>query len=1200
MQSAQSAFATVQLPGVHDSLRRSASARVHETLVWDEAVFEYDIRRSLLLVPASKSSGDEAEPADDGAPVERDEATRTWKRFGSGPGRLSHSASRYLRSGAAAGAKAVPRPMRLGLRRGRKSLMGWSSSTAATAPAAEEPDPIGEMVLSQRAISTLEVVLWGEAEAGEENYVGECSLRVPQWQPAGRQSIAWDASEPFWTPAISSADNSPVGEVQLRIGLVLPPAMSDSVDTGYLDELYRILWTANRIENALTLQSVPASEPVGMARQLDDFVDDGFDSDSDLENDEPFSDLSAPADEADSESDEDDEDEEGIDDGVAPEALDVPLTGVHPESDIRTISVQDLSLKDSNDKLETPAPDDAELTDVESTQPKLERRRGLLSVPKRPSMPKRFRSSRSLESTLENQDTTNAPVINPVQSNEAAAVRRKRLGMSRRRRAKRTQSGTDPAAAAAAVRSGQAPQRRRLGRRRPRRDFAFKAAHGMDVIGIAALEVTGATDLPRWRNMMHTSFDMDPFTIVAFGRKVFRTRVCRHTLNPLWNEKLLFHVHRSEAAYHVRFAVYDWDNITANDYVGEASLAMSDLVDTAPKPDARTGLYREQDTLPQPLVSFALPLKRATGDEAAKFGTDLQPTLQIRATYTPYEALRQRFWRELLRTFDTSDTGTVDAFEMHVMLRSLGSTLTQETLAGFFRQFDKSPDTGELTYDEAVQVLEEELQKPRWERRHSANNSDSDSEHDAEPQETSDALAADDREAEKGLQALTDPSMDPSPERYSETSSSPTDASAPGSRPALARPSSAGSVPSDGGAESAMPVERVIRLQSCPLCNMPRLSKADDMDIITHLAVCAARDWHSVNDIAVSNFITANQAHRKWYTNVLNTISQGNYRVGANNANILVHDRATGHLVEEKMLVYVRLGIRLLYQGAQSHMAGARVQRMLRNMTVKQGDKFDQPSSVRSIARFLSFHAINMDEVAEPLDSFRTFNEFFCRRIRMELRPLADPEDPRTLVSCADCRLMAFPSVSRATQFWIKGRDFSLERLLGETHARELDKEPQALMIFRLAPQDYHRFHSPVDGVVGTPRHISGQYYTVNPMAIRSAIDVYGEKYVRREATPLTCSNRVIIPIHSDVFGTVYAVAIGAMMVGSIVLSVEAGQRVRREDELGYFKFGGSTIVLVMNSARVRLDQDLCANSEARLETLVLVGSRIARARAAP
>ena len=167
MQSAQSAFATVQLPGVHDSLRRSASARVHETLVWDEAVFEYDIRRSLLLVPASKSSGDEAEPADDGAPVERDEATRTWKRFGSGPGRLSHSASRYLRSGAAAGAKAVPRPMRLGLRRGRKSLMGWSSSTAATAPAAEEPDPIGEMVLSQRAISTLEAVSYTHLRAHE-------------------------------------------------------------------------------------------------------------------------------------------------------------------------------------------------------------------------------------------------------------------------------------------------------------------------------------------------------------------------------------------------------------------------------------------------------------------------------------------------------------------------------------------------------------------------------------------------------------------------------------------------------------------------------------------------------------------------------------------------------------------------------------------------------------------------------------------------------------------------------------------------------------------------------------------------------------------------------------------------------------------------------------------------------------------------
>lgn len=75
-----------------------------------------------------------------------------------------------------------------------------------------------------------------------------------------------------------------------------------------------------------------------------------------------------------------------------------------------------------------------------------------------------------------------------------------------------------------------------------------------------------------------------------------------------------------------------------------------------------------------------------------------------------------------------------------------------------------------------------------------------------------------------------------------------------------------------------------------------------------------------------------------------------------------------------------------------------------------------------------------------------------------------------------------------ATEIWIKGRDFTIQRLLGPVYSEEAPKfENGSLGIFRLAPQDYHRFHVPVDGVIGEPKLISGQYYTVNPMAIRSS-----------------------------------------------------------------------------------------------------------------
>jgi len=79
---------------------------------------------------------------------------------------------------------------------------------------------------------------------------------------------------------------------------------------------------------------------------------------------------------------------------------------------------------------------------------------------------------------------------------------------------------------------------------------------------------------------------------------------------------------------------------------------------------------------------------------------------------------------------------------------------------------------------------------------------------------------------------------------------------------------------------------------------------------------------------------------------------------------------------------------------------------------------------------------------------------------------------------------MVFATVHDATKIWIKGRDFSVARLLGDAYKQDVDRYiGGALAIFRLAPQDYHRFHSPVDGKIGKMTYISGEYYTVNVSA---------------------------------------------------------------------------------------------------------------------
>jgi len=108
-----------------------------------------------------------------------------------------------------------------------------------------------------------------------------------------------------------------------------------------------------------------------------------------------------------------------------------------------------------------------------------------------------------------------------------------------------------------------------------KKDFNFNADSGKEVLGIVIMEIKGAEDLPKLKSCesaacdqyqahctaLRVTFDMDPFVVVSFGKKVFRTRVIRHSLNPTWDEKLLFHVRKHEKTYTTQFTVLDWDKV---------------------------------------------------------------------------------------------------------------------------------------------------------------------------------------------------------------------------------------------------------------------------------------------------------------------------------------------------------------------------------------------------------------------------------------------------------------------------------------------------------------------------------------------------------------------------------------------------------------------------------------------------------------
>lgn len=166
--------------------------------------------------------------------------------------------------------------------------------------------------------------------------------------------------------------------------------------------------------------------------------------------------------------------------------------------------------------------------------------------------------------------------------------------------------------------------------------------------------------------------------------------------------------------------------------------------------------------------------------------------------------------------------------------------------------------------------------------------------------------------------------------------------------------------------------------------------------------------------------------------------------------------------------------------------------------------------------------------------------------------------------------------------FFATGEQFTIAHLF-DSEELAIPFAGCSIAIFRLAPADYHRSHSPIDGLVGTTKRIDGTYFTVNPCAIGENLDVFTRN--RRDVTML----KATIPTGEYEF---VFVAVGAMLVGSIFHSVEAGQKIQKGDELSGYKYGGSTsILLIPKAAKVKFDEDLLVNSRNGLETAVRVSS---------
>lgn len=242
------------------------------------------------------------------------------------------------------------------------------------------------------------------------------------------------------------------------------------------------------------------------------------------------------------------------------------------------------------------------------------------------------------------------------------------------------------------------------------------------------------------------------------------------------------------------------------------------------------------------------------------------------------------------------------------------------------------------------------------------------------------------------------------------------------------------------------------------------------------------------------------------------------------------------------------------------------------------GRMMDRRNSVKRIPKFIADLNIDMSEALKPIDEFTSFNDFFYRKLNPQARPIGEG-----LVSPADAKLLAFENMDAIGDFFVKGQKFTLATYLQNEQLAKKYKN-FALLIFRLAPNDYHRFHFPYDGEVSETTKINGAYFSVSPYALEPNF------------TRVFCENkREYLTLFTKDKGDILLSPVGATMVGTIIETYTPNTYVNKGDEMGYFAFGGSTVVMLVDNQHFTIDKDILENTKNKIETAVVMGETIGR-----
>jgi phosphatidylserine decarboxylase len=238
------------------------------------------------------------------------------------------------------------------------------------------------------------------------------------------------------------------------------------------------------------------------------------------------------------------------------------------------------------------------------------------------------------------------------------------------------------------------------------------------------------------------------------------------------------------------------------------------------------------------------------------------------------------------------------------------------------------------------------------------------------------------------------------------------------------------------------------------------------------------------------------------------------------------------------------------------------------------GHRMNAPKTTKKIAPFLESYGLDAGDFEKKTGEFTSFNDFFYRKLKPGARPIANAP----VVLPADGRHLGFAKASEIESVFVKGQKFDLAGLLDSAELA-IKYQDGPLLLSRLCPVDYHRFHFPCSGTPGETRLLNGPLFSVSPLALRQQLSYLWE------------NKRTITELVTKDFGTVICMEIGATCVGSIHQTFTPGHKVKKGDEKGYFAFGGSSTLLLFEPGTVTLAADLLETSAKVMELYAKMGT---------